>query len=372
MHFVSKFWFRTTVVISVLILIGLGFIAWCAFQLGTPNKGFTEEIKIVDIPRGTRLVGIAEILQQAGIIHHRRAFIVAMAIERRKSVIRAGEYRFDRPLSEFQVIRKLLRGEVHYHQVTVPEGSNIFDIGDILENAGLAQKEEFVSAAYHTESIKDIAPDAVSLEGFLFPDTYKFEKQTPAAEIAGKMVERFRKFVTQEYLGAAQQENLTLYQAVILASLIEKETGKEDERPRVSAVFHNRLQIHQRLECDPTVIYAALVTDRYRGKIYRSDMQIDSPYNTYLQNGLPLGPIANPGRASLEAAVHPAQVDYLYFVSNNNGSHTFSKTLAQHQNAVREYRRAVAREAPLAPHDSRSRGSSSKSKRPSIHGATDR
>ena len=174
----------------------------------------------------------------------------------------------------------------------------------------------------------------------------------------------FHKFVTPEYLAAARNENLTLHQAVILASLIEKETRKETERPLISAVFLNRLRIHQRLECDPTVIYAALLKDSYRGKIYRSDMQIDSPYNTYLQSGLPLGPIANPGEASLEAAVHPEPADYLYFVSDNNGGHIFAKTLAQHQNAVREYRRALALDAAIAPQTPSSPEVTTKPRRP--------
>ncbi len=352
MHFVSRFWYRATVTMSLIVLLCLAVIITGVFLLSSPFKGFSEKEKLVEIPRGTRLRGIAELLQKEGVIRHPRSFMAAMVLERRKRVIRAGEYNFDRPLSEFDVIQKLLRGEVHYHEVTVPEGSNIFDIAGILENAGLAGKDEFLAAATHVELIAEIAPNAVSLEGYLFPDTYKFERPTPVLEIVSRMLERFRKSLTPGYLDAARDQNLTLHQAVILASLIEKETAKESERPLISAVFLNRLRIHQRLECDPTVIYAALLKDSYRGKIYRSDMQIDSPFNTYLQSGLPLGPIANPGKASLEAAVHPAPTDYLYFVSDNNGGHIFAKTLAQHQNAVREYRRAVAQDASITPHES--------------------
>lgn len=350
MHFVSRFWYRTTVLVSLLVLGCLVIVMVGMFLLSSPYKGYTEKEKMVEITRGTRLVGIADLLEREGIIRHRHSFVVAMALERRKRVIQAGEYSFDRPLNEFQVIQKLLRGEVHYHEVTIPEGSNVFDIAGILENAGLAPRDDFLAAAAQVELIKDIAPEAISLEGYLFPDTYKFEKHTPVAEITGKMVERFQKFLTPEYLEAAQKQSLTLHQAVILASLIEKETGKENERPLVSAVFLNRLRFHQRLECDPTVIYAALVNNSYRGKIYHSDMGLDSPFNTYLHNGLPLGPIANPGRASLEATVHPASVDYLYFVSDNHGGHVFSKTLAQHHSAVRDYRRALTQDSSIAPH----------------------
>lgn len=351
MHFVSKFWFRTTVLLLLVALAGIACVAAGAFLLDIPFKGYPEDSKIVDIPHGTRLIAIADLLQQEGIILHRRAFIVAMAVERGKKVIRAGEYSFDRPMNEFEVIRKLLRGEVHYRTVTIPEGANLFAIGDLVEEAGLVKREAFLAAAYHDALIKDLAPDAVSLEGYLFPDTYKFERNTPVQEILGKMVERFRKFLTPEYLAACGERGLTLHQAVILASLIEKETGDNDERAVVSAVFQNRLSRHQRLECDPTVIYAALVNNRYRGKIFRSDMQIDSPFNTYLQTGLPLGPIANPGRPSLEAAVHPAQVDYLYFVAKSTGGHTFSRTLAQHEVAVREYRRTAGHELSVARPD---------------------
>ena len=349
MHYISRFWFRTTVLLSVVFLLGLGFIAVEVYLMSNPFKGYTEDSKLVEIPRGTRLVGIADLLQREGIIRHRQAFLVALMMERKGTIIRAGEYNFDRPLSEFEVIHKLLRGEVHYRQVTIPEGSNIFEIADNLQTAGLCSSDDFLAAASHTELIKDLSPDAVSLEGYLFPDTYKFEKQTPAIEIAAKMVDRFRHFLTPDYLEAVSAQGFTLNQAVILASLIEKETAQSDERPLISAVFHNRLKMHQRLECDPTVIYAALMAHRYRGTIYQSDLQIDSPFNTYLRSGLPIGPIANPGRASLEAAVHPAAVNYLFFVSDNNGRHVFSRTLAEHLMAVRQYRRAVAEENSLNP-----------------------
>jgi UPF0755 protein len=352
MHFVSRFWHRATVAISWIVVSGLAVLITAVFLLSSPYKGFSEQEKLVEIPHGTHLEGIADLLQKEGVIRHPRSFMAALILERGKRIIRAGEYSFDRPLSELEVIQKLLRGEVHYHEVTVPEGSNIFDIAGILKKAGIAESGEFLAATAHVELLKEIAPNAVSLEGYLFPDTYKFERHTPALEIASRMVERFRKTLTPAFLEAARDQNLTLHQAVILASLIEKETGKESERPVISAVFLNRLRIHQRLECDPTVIYAALLKDSYRGKIYRSDMQIDSPFNTYLQSGLPLGPIANPGKASLEAAVHPASVDYLYFVSDNNGGHVFDKTLAQHQNAVRRYRRALAQDASIAPRES--------------------
>jgi UPF0755 protein len=323
----------------MLALGWLSVLVTGVYLLSSTYKAYPEASKLVDIPHGTPLVGIADLLQHEGVIRHRMAFIMALALERRHRVIRAGEYNFDRPLNEFEVISKLLRGEVHYRQVTIPEGSNIFDVSEILEKAGLVEKDAFIAAVQRVDLIKDLAPEAVSLEGYLFPDTYKFEKQTPVEEILVRMVERARKELAPEFAAAARKADLTSHQAVILASLIEKETGKGNERPVVSAVFHNRLRIGQRLECDPTVIYAALGSNQYRGKIFRSDMQIDSPFNTYLQSGLPLGPIANPGRASLEAAVHPAHVDYLYFVSDNNGGHIFSRTLAQHQMAVRDYRR---------------------------------
>ncbi|MDD5544708.1 MAG: endolytic transglycosylase MltG [Acidobacteriia bacterium] len=349
MHFILRFLYRTTVTIMVLLLIALVLVSIGLIRLSSPYKGYVEDSKLVDIPYGTRLVGIADLLHREGIIRHPRTFVLAMAIERRRGVIRAGEYEFNRPLSEMEVINKLLHGEVHFRQVTVPEGSNIFDIADILERDELTTREEFLAATTHVELVKDVAPNAVSLEGYLFPDTYKFEKHTTALEIVERMVERFRHFLTPEYRQAAQEQNLTVSQAVILASLIEKETGQPDERPLVSAVFHNRLDDRQRLECDPTVIYAALVSNSFRGKIYRSDIQTDSPYNTYLQVGLPIGAICNPGRASLDAAIRPAHVNYRYFVSDNNGHHIFSSTLEAHQNAVRAYRHAVSQGVALEP-----------------------
>ncbi len=349
---ISKFWSRAAIFLLALILLILGFAAMGVYWLTRPYKGYSEDSKIVEIPLGTHLLGIADLLQQQGIIEHPRTFLIALALKRRGAVIRAGEYNFIRPMSEWEVIQKLLKGEVHYHQVTIPEGANIFEIADILQKAGLCPREDFLAATQHVETIKDLAPNAVSLEGYLFPNTYKFEKGTTALEIAEKMVDQFRKFLTPDYLQAASRRKLSLNQAVILASLIEKETGQEQERPLISAVFQNRLRINQPLECDPTVIYAALVANRYRGTIYKSDMEMDSPFNTYVHSGLPIGPIANPGRPSLEAAVHPAAVDYLYFVSDNKGRHIFSRTLAEHQNAVRKYRRAVEQDNALAPKNS--------------------
>ncbi len=359
MHHITRIWTRAAILISILVLLAFSVAAFGIYRLSVPYKEYEGSSKVVEIPHGTRIVSIADLLEREGIINHRNVFLVAFSIERRRALIRAGEYSFDRPMSGFEVIQKLLKGEILYRTVTIPEGSNMFDIAGILQTAGVCDQDAFLAAAHDTQLIKDLAPDAVSLEGYLFPDTYKFEKGTPSIEVAKKMVDRFRHFLSEDYLAATRSQGMTLNQAVILASLIEKETGQADERPLVSAVFHNRLLRHQRLECDPTVIYAALVSNRYRGKIYRSDLEFDSPFNTYLRAGLPLGAIANPGRASLEAAVSPAPVNYLYFVSDNNERHVFSTTLAQHQRAVQQYRRAIANENSLA-----ARSSSSASKQP--------
>jgi len=221
--------------------------------------------------------------------------------------------------------------------LVIPEGFNMFDIAGAIEQAGLGKRDEFLKVARaDTALIHDLDPQATSLEGYLFPDTYRLTRTQTLHDIAAAMVHRFRQ--------AAQNAGLTkdFHTTVTMASIVEKETGAPEERPEVASVFYNRLNRHMVLATDPTVIYAALLNNRYRGTIYRSDLQYDSPYNTYRNQGLPPGPICNPGRASLQAALHPASTDYLFFVSDNRGHHNFSRTEAEHARNVAAYRRAVS------------------------------
>jgi UPF0755 protein len=239
------------------------------------------------------------------------------------------------------VFRKIARGDIYYHLLTVPEGSNIFDIAAQLDRAGLMKGEEFLRVARDPSPIRDLAPDAPSLEGYLFPSTYKLTRQTTPRQLALQMTREFRNAWKQ--VGGPEAE---INRMVTLASLVEKETAVPEERPTVASVYHNRLNSGMKLDCDPTVVYAALLDGRYRGTIYKSDLENPHEYNTYRNPGLPPGPIANPGVASLKAALQPAPTRYLFFVAKPNGSggHVFTESLGQHNAAVQAYREGIASE----------------------------
>jgi UPF0755 protein len=293
----------------------------------------------VDIPPGTRTPGIAQALEDAGVIRSRRGFEVLRLIKGGK--LKAGEYRFDRPDTLLNVYARLIKGDVFTLTLTVPEGYNIYDIAQAAEDAKLGTREGFLEAAHsQTALIADFSPQAESLEGYLFPDTYHFSRHATDEQMVAAMVRRFRQAAAQLGLSSPVRET------VILASLVEKETGVADERPLIAGVFVNRLQKAMPLETDPSVIYAALREDRYRGTIYASDLANPSPYNTYRHDGLPPGPICNPGVASLQAAMHPAQTDYLYFVSDAAGHSRFAIDLAHQNQNVQAYRQSM--EPPVA------------------------
>jgi len=297
--------------------------------------------KFVVIPRGTSSYETAHLLERGGVVRHWAVFLAYLKIAKPRSPLKAGEYRFAEPLSVVQVADKLIRGLIYYHEFTVPEGYSLFEIGALLEQKGFVRAADLLAAAGRVDLIADLSQNARNLEGFLFPDTYRVARGTTADEIARIMVRRFR----EVYAGLQPllpQSPLNLQQVVTLASLIEKETNVDAERELISAVFQNRLKKGMLLQCDPTVIYAAQLKGNYRGAIFQSDLESNSPYNTYRHPGLPPGPIANPGKRSLEAALSPAQSDYLYFVADNRGGHVFSRTLAEHQRAVSAYRKGLA------------------------------
>lgn len=253
--------------------------------------------------------------------------------------LKAGEYRFDHPAKMDEVFDRLRRGDVYTLSVTIPEGANLFDIAQRLESAHLGAHDAFLAAARTNMAlVADLDPSAASLEGYLFPDTYHFERRATPQQILAAMVKRFR----QATAGMGLQANY--HHIVTLASLIERETPMDSERPLVASVFENRLTKGMPLETDPSVIYAAMLDGRYRGAIYASDLSAESPYNTYKHTGLPPGPICNPGRASLRAAMRPAQTNYLYFVAasaNPSGKSLFSETLEEHTRNVQLYRKSL-------------------------------
>ncbi len=327
--------------LSTLVVALLGVIAVLRFAWSRSYRGFSGGEKFLVVARGTSAYDVARVLQREGIVRHWALFLSYMRLAKPGIRLQAGEYRFDVPLSTIQTADKLIHGWIYYHELTIPEGFSSFDIADLLEQRGLSSAQDFLAAAGNAVTLSGLNVEAGNLEGFLFPDTYRLARGTTPQEIAQIMVKRFREIY--EALGPEiKQSALSFTEILTLASLIEKETGVDAERELVSAVFHNRLKKRMLLQCDPTVIYAARLKGNYRGRIFQSDLDFDSPYNTYRRLGLPPGPIANPGKRSIEAALKPAKVDFLYFVANNIGGHVFSRTLAEHRRAVAAYRRGQA------------------------------
>ena len=302
-----------------------------------PFRAYTVAEQTVEIPRGAETSTIGEQLVTAGVIRDRLAFRVALWLSGHDRRLQAGEYRFDRPMSALEVLDKIARGEVVLLTLTFPEGLTIPEMAGVFESNGFGAAGDFITAARNRALVEAIDPAATDLEGYLFPDTYAFPRGTDATGVVRQMVDRFGQILTPELRDAGRARGLSVRELVTLASLVEKETARADERSTVAGVYANRLRIGMGLQCDPTVIYALERAGKFDGNLRRADLTFDSPYNTYLHPGLPPGPIAAPGRGSLEAAARPAQVDYLYFVSRNDGSHEFARTLAEHNRNVQKY-----------------------------------
>ena len=321
------------VLIAIVLLVAAG--AGVYFMLAREYKGFQDEV-LIEIPKHTGTRAIANQLAKAGVIRGSWEFLIARAVHS-QARLQAGEYRFTEPATVWTVFDRIARGDIVGYEMTVPEGSNMFDIAALIEKVGVV-RGDFLKEARNAAPIHDLAPDAPTLEGYLFPSTYKLMRNMTAAQVCRLMTDTFRKKWQQLVkVGQAVEVN----KIVTMASLVEKETGVADERPTVAGIFANRLRIGMLLDCDPTTIYAAMIEHRYRGTIHKSDLENQSPYNTYQHAGLPPGPIANPGAASLKAALSPAETSYLYFVARGDGSggHHFSTTIAEHNRAVAAYRK---------------------------------
>ena len=291
--------------------------------------------KFVLLKPGFSAHRIAAELKSAGVIRNEKAFLLWHYLHRHRS-LKAGEYLFERPASTVDIYRRLIRGDIYVHTVVIPEGFTMFDIAQAMQDAGLGTREEFLQIAQQdTSLIQDLAPQATSLEGYLFPDTYEFTRTQSPHEMIAAMVHHFRQVATS--IGLTSD----VHQTVTMASIVEKETAVADERPLVAGVYYNRLARHMALGADPSVAYAELLSGTYQGSLHHGDLQINSPYNTYRNRGLPPGPIANPGKSALEAAMHPVSTDYLYFVSDANGHHRFARSLEEHNKNINAYRRAL-------------------------------
>lgn len=298
---------------------------------------FPEPV-VLEFERGATSREIAETLEAHGVIRSKWAFLWQRALHR-KTVLMAGEYVFERPVTAARAFKMLASGRVRLYRFTVPEGYNRFEVAELVAAANLASRQAFLQLTADPAPVKRVLPEAETLEGCLFPDTYSLAKSSTAEDLVAAMVARF--FNAMRAARRDRTSPLEAWDALILASMIEKETGREGERGLVSAVFHNRMRRGMLLQCDPTVIYGLVAENRYRGRILRSDLQDDHPYNTYIHQGLPPGPIANPGQESLQAAFAPAESDYLYFVAKpgSESGHAFSKSLRDHNRAVRTLRR---------------------------------
>jgi UPF0755 protein len=348
----------------LIVLAGLAFAGWFAWAVLSPVDPAGQQF--VMLRPGYSTHRIATELKHAGVIRSEQAFILWHYLRHKRS-LKAGEYLFDKPANVIDIHKRLGRGDVYYHTVVVPEGFTMFDIARAIEAAGLGPADDFLKVAQSdTRLIADIAPCAHSLEGYLFPDTYQLSRMQTMQEISDTMVIEFRDVAGKIGLieGGAPKTTpgdkksgrmLAIFstpcdpassptlveRTVIMASIVEKETAVPEERPLVASVYYNRLDKKIALDADPSIIYAELLAGTYQGALHHADMSFASPYNTYRNPGLPPGPIGNPGRSSLEAAMHPAQSDFFYFVADAQGHHRFARTIEEHNKNVAAYRKAM-------------------------------
>jgi UPF0755 protein len=323
--------------LQILLAVALALVLTLgAYWYFGPYQGFATQT-FVEIHHGMSSKQIARQLTHQGVVRSWWAFLAVRYLHP-KAALQAGEYRFGAAETPWEVFEKIRRGEVFYEDFTIPEGSNMFDIASLLGQTDLVRPDAFLKAAADPAMIRDLDPVAPNLEGYLFPSTYRLTHSTTAEQFCRLMTTEFRR----QFARLNPPPHTNVHEVVTLASLIEKESAMPSERPMVASVFLNRLKLNMALQCDPTTIYASLLEKRYQGVIHRSDLASVNPYNTYTHMGLPPGPIANPGTQSLNAALHPADTSYVYFVAkpDGSGSHVFSGTLSDHEKAVLAYRKA--------------------------------
>jgi len=332
---------RIRVLIEIVLILGMiglfGGAGWLVWESRPPDEAGSGLV-IFEVAKGQSVRSVAEALKARGLIRKSAPFILIYKLFHKDENIKAGEFAIPAGRGTKETLETLLRGKIFLHPVTVAEGLTAAETFDVFLAASFGTREEFEAGFKDTTEIALIDPAAADLEGYLYPETYRFPKGAAASEILSSMVAQFKDVFGPEARRRAAEIGMIPREAVVLASLIEKETRLPEEKPLVSAVFHNRLRVGMKLECDPTVIFALKRDGMYKGQLRTRDLKYDSPYNTYMVGGLPPGPICNPGRASIEAALFPAAADYIFFVANREGGHVFSRTLREHRNAVRAYR----------------------------------
>jgi len=327
---------------TIRIIVGAGLavvlcvagVSFWFYRYAVSPVGASETPVAVWIEPGQGFFEAMDVLKEAGLVKHRERFRWLAYLRGDETRIRAGEYALSASMSPMTILDRIVRGETVLRKVVIPEGTTAARIAEIVEQGGLVSREVFLRAASDPAIVQVLGVEGNTLEGYLFPETYHFPRGVTTEEIIGKMVSQFRSVFTPEWTNRAREMGFSVHQVVTLASIVERETGKPDERPLIASVLLNRLKRHMRLESDPTVIYGL---DGFDGNIRREDLNRLTPYNTYRIQGLPAGPIANPGKASLEAVLYPSNESYLYFVSRNDGSHHFSRTFSEHNRMVRKY-----------------------------------
>jgi len=323
-------------IIPGLLAIAAVFTIWMRYELTASYYAGGAEV-FVNIPRGSGTNSIATALEAGGILRHNLPFILYVRWNRLGRHLRAGEYRFTSAARVSQVVQRLVQGDVFFRTLTVPEGLTARETVALIARNGLGTENALVELLGRVDWVSDLDPGATSLEGYLFPETYRFSRHTTPEEIVKSMVAQFRHASASLLAAHRPPPDWTIAQIVTLASMIEREAKNPDERRLVASVLMNRLRIKMPLACDPTIIYALKLAGRYDGNLHKADLGLGSPYNTYLHQGLPPGPIANPGYDSLLAVLEPATSDFFYYVSRNDGTHYFSKDLQTHLHAVARY-----------------------------------
>lgn len=330
-------------ILFLLLIFSFSLFALFSFYvyktLSQPQFSLNKKVEIYIKP-GSSFNEIVSLLYQNRIIKNKILFKFYMIFQGKHKYIKAGYYLFDKPLNIFQLADKLTKGQILYYKITIPEGSNLFDIKEILKKNNLLAGKDFFSLIHSNEimnEIKEINSDIKSPEGYLFPETYYLSKEEDVSLLIKRMIREFKKRYLEKLQSKSKISNFSVNELVTLASLIEKETGYSKEKPLIASVFYNRLRLNMKLQCDPTVYYAFYLLGKFPLLLTKEDLLIDSPYNTYRYYGLPPTPICNPGHDSIEAVLNPAESKYLYFVSKHDGTHYFSTNLKEHNAAVSLY-----------------------------------